>query len=343
VQPLGIVPDASHASDDALRDLLELSRGPVVLSHSGCWAVCDHPRNIDDELLRALAARGGVIQINALPIAMVNDPGNGRTAAISEILLRYRDAVVSDEVSAAEDRDYAVACRAHPNPVVNLDDYIAHVEHAVAVAGIDHVGIGCDLDGGGGHFPGLRDIADFPNLTRALLARGWTEPALAKLGRQHAARCCGRRSGWLRRGLEERGDLRVQRVGLHLRFWQRQARFDAGPRVPHCAQPGELHDALALGDERRNFLSAWSGHRHGASVSVSVERVGAEALEDRAGHDPVTGLIGVDAVLAERESGVRLSVLLGRLLERGVNIDHLPAALALRRAARLSQRSSTAA
>lgn len=178
---LGLVPDASHASDDVLRDLLEISRGPVVLSHSGCRAVCDHPRNIDDELLRALAARGGVIQMNALPIALADDPGNGRTAAISEILLRYRDAVISDEVSASEDRDYVVACRAHPNPVVTLDDFLAHLEHAVAVAGIDHVGIGCDLDGGGGHFPGLRDIADFPGITRALLARGWTEAALAKV------------------------------------------------------------------------------------------------------------------------------------------------------------------
>ena len=178
---LGVVLDASHASDDALRGLLEHSRAPVVLSHSGCRAVCDHPRNIGDDLLRALAAKGGVIFINALPIALANDPGNGRTAAISEILLRYKDTVISPAMLAAEDHDYEVACAAHPNPPVALRDFIDHVEHAVRIAGIDHVGIGCDLDGGGGYFEGLQDVADFPNITHALLARGWNEVDLAKL------------------------------------------------------------------------------------------------------------------------------------------------------------------
>src|SRR5687767_4375559 len=78
---LGIVIDASHASDDALRDLLEASRSPVILSHSDCRALCNHPRNVGDDLLRALAARDGVIQINALPISLVNAPGTLRTAA----------------------------------------------------------------------------------------------------------------------------------------------------------------------------------------------------------------------------------------------------------------------
>ena len=177
---LGIVLDASHASDDALRDLLALSRTPVILSHSGCRAVCDHPRNIGDDLLRALATQGGVISINALPIAVVDAPGNGRSAAIAEVLMRYKDSVPTPEVRAAEERDYDVACAAQPNPPATLDDFIHHIEHAVAIAGIDHVGIGCDFDGGGG-VAGLNDVGEFTNLTRALLARGWTEPALAKL------------------------------------------------------------------------------------------------------------------------------------------------------------------
>src|SRR5687767_5148544 len=71
---LGVVLDASHASDDALWNLLDVSRAPVVLSHSDCRAVCDHPRNVGDELLRALAAKDGVIQINALPISLIDDP-----------------------------------------------------------------------------------------------------------------------------------------------------------------------------------------------------------------------------------------------------------------------------
>lgn len=178
---LGIVLDASHASDGALRDLLEVSRAPVVLSHSGPRACCDHPRNVGDELLRELARKGGALHINALPISLVDDPGNRRTEAIAEVLMRYQDKVPTPEVLAAEDRDYEVACAAWPNPRVTLDDFVRHIEHAVAVAGIDHVGIGCDLDGGGGYFEGLRDVADFPNITAALVARGWREPDLAKL------------------------------------------------------------------------------------------------------------------------------------------------------------------
>jgi len=178
---LGIVLDASHASDDALRDLLECSRAPVVLSHSDCRAVCDHPRNVGDELLRALAAQGGVIQINALPISLVNAPGNERTSGVAEVMLRFQEVAPTPEMRAAEEREFDLVCAAHPNPPVTLDDFVRHIEHAVAVAGIDHVGIGCDLDGGGGTFEGLRDVGDYPNITRALRARGWGEANLAKL------------------------------------------------------------------------------------------------------------------------------------------------------------------
>ncbi|MBL9190282.1 MAG: dipeptidase [Opitutaceae bacterium] len=178
---LGILLDASHASDAALRDLLEVSRAPVVLSHSGPRACADHPRNIGDDLLRELARKGGVLHINALPISLVDAPGNLRTQGCAEVLMRYTDTVPTPEALAAEDRDYDVACAAWPNPRVTLADFIRHIEHTVAVAGIDHVGIGCDLDGGGGALDGLRDVAEFPNITAALVARGWREPELVKL------------------------------------------------------------------------------------------------------------------------------------------------------------------
>jgi membrane dipeptidase len=178
---LGVVLDASHASDEALRDLLECSRTPVVLSHSDCRAVCDHPRNVDDELLRALAAQGGVIHLNALPISLVNAPGNERTSGCAEVLRRYENLPPTPEMVAAREREFDAVCAAHPNPSVTLGDFVRHIEHAVAVAGIDHVGIGCDLDGGGGTFEGLRDVGDYPNITRALPARGWGDTDLAKL------------------------------------------------------------------------------------------------------------------------------------------------------------------
>jgi len=177
---LGLVPDASHASDDALRDMLKLSKTPVILSHSGCRAVCDHPRNIGDDLLRALAAQGGVIQINALPSAVVDAPADGRVEALQAVLLKLGETVLTPAARAAASGEWHRLETTYPSPPVTLGDYIRHIEHAVAVAGIDHVGIGCDFDGGGG-FPGLNSVADYPALTRELLARGWSEAALGKL------------------------------------------------------------------------------------------------------------------------------------------------------------------
>lgn len=177
---LGVVLDASHASDEALGELLQRSRTPVILSHSGCRAVCDHPRNIGDDLLRALAAQGGVIQINALPVAVVPAQEDGRIAALADVLLRLGDTVLTPAALAAAGAEWHRIETTFPNPPVTLADYVKHIEHAVAVAGIDHVGIGCDFDGGGG-FPGLNSVADYPNLTRELVVRGWSEANLAKL------------------------------------------------------------------------------------------------------------------------------------------------------------------
>jgi membrane dipeptidase len=184
---LGVVLDASHASDETLRDLLERSRAPVMLSHSDCRAHCDHPRNVDDGLLRDLAEQGGVIQINALPITLVEAPGNRRTATIAEVLLQFAGEVLTPEVLSAADKAYSSVARAHPNPPSTLDDFIRHLEHAVEVAGIDHVGIGCDFDGGGG-VDGLKDASAYPNLTFTLLARGWSEADLGKLWGENTLR-----------------------------------------------------------------------------------------------------------------------------------------------------------
>ena len=177
---LGIVLDASHTSDQALEQLLECPKTPVILSHSGCRAICDHPRNIGDDLLRALAARGGVIQINALPVAVVNTPEDGRTAALSDMLLQMKDDVLTPDVMAAAGKKWHEIEAKYPNPTATLDEYVQHITHAVKVAGIDHVGIGCDFDGGGG-VTGLNDVSEYPNLTAALLALGWNEADLAKL------------------------------------------------------------------------------------------------------------------------------------------------------------------
>ncbi|MBA4136620.1 MAG: peptidase M19 [Opitutus sp.] len=187
---LGIALDGSHASDDAVWDLLEFSRTPPLLTHTGVRAICDHPRNVGDELLRALAAKGGVIQINALPVALKNSPGDasGLTAATADFLLKLKDAELTPEVKASLAGEWKKIDDAFPPPHCTIDDVVAHIEHAVAVAGIDHVGIGFDLDGGGGFPDGLTDVADYPNVTRALRARGWNDENLAKLWGQNTLR-----------------------------------------------------------------------------------------------------------------------------------------------------------
>lgn len=178
---LGIVLDASHASDAVLAELLERSRTPVVLSHSGCKAVFDHPRNIDDGLLRALAGQGGVIQINSLSTYLVAAPPDpARGAAMRELMERFERTPLTMEVMAEADRLFRDFDRRFPRPEATLNHFMDHLVHAVEVAGIDHVGIGTDFDGGGG-VEGLRDAADYPNITRELVTRGFGAPDIAKI------------------------------------------------------------------------------------------------------------------------------------------------------------------
>ncbi len=185
---LGILLDASHASDAVLAELLERSRTPVILSHSGCKAVFDHPRNIDDELLRRLAAQGGVIQINSLSAYLVTEgPDPARDAALQEMMGRFAQMVLSMEVMAEIERVFNEFDHRYPRPEATLGHFMDHLVHAVEVAGIDHVGIGTDFDGGGG-VEGLRDATEYPNITRELVARGFGPAEIAKIWGGNALR-----------------------------------------------------------------------------------------------------------------------------------------------------------
>ena len=180
---LGIVPDASHSSDQVLDDLLALSTSPVLLTHSGCKAVYDHPRNIDDEHLKALAAKGGVIQMNAYGVYLrASKPNPQRQEALKALFGQLReDAKLSPEKRVELlakrqeiDRLYPETDRA------TFDDFMAHMLHALKVAGPDHVGIGLDWDGGGG-VVGLEDVLDLPRITAALLKAGYSEADVQKI------------------------------------------------------------------------------------------------------------------------------------------------------------------
>jgi membrane dipeptidase len=179
---LGVVIDASHASDDVLDQVIELSKTPVLLSHSGCKAVFDHPRNVDDRRLRALAASGGVIQVSAYSDYMVPITKSPERDAALAAYQKASRALVNPTLAerkalVAQRRDID---RRFATPRATFEDYMAHLLHALKVAGVDHVGIGIDFDGGGG-VTGLDDATDYPRITGRLLKEGYTEADLQKI------------------------------------------------------------------------------------------------------------------------------------------------------------------
>jgi membrane dipeptidase len=178
---LGLVLDASHSSDDVLDQMMALSKTPVILSHSGCKAIYDNPRNIDDAHLKALAADGGVIQINSLSAYLIPTPKNpDRDAAMAALTKKAEGGHLTSEQQAALGVQYAAIQAKYPEPKATFDDFMKHMLHALKVAGVDHVGIGADMDGGGG-VVGMEDITGYPKITAALLKAGYTKDDVAKI------------------------------------------------------------------------------------------------------------------------------------------------------------------
>lgn len=185
----GILIDCSHASDDVLRQTIAQSKAPIILSHSGMRAIFDHPRNVSDADLRALAAKGGVVQINAYDGYMIAQPKiPAREAALAALAAKQPPRATTTE---ADRKAYLAARKAidarWPVPRATFDDVMKHLLHAIQVAGIDHVGISGDFDGGGG-VEGFDDITAFPKITAALLARGYSAADVAKVWGGNALR-----------------------------------------------------------------------------------------------------------------------------------------------------------
>ena len=179
---LGIVADLSHSSDKTLDQVLRLSKAPIILSHSGCKAIYNHPRNIDDDRLRALAANGGVIQLNSYGAYLRAITANPERAAAVRALMATRG---DKPMTAAEHAAFLlkrqdIDRRFPETDKPTFQDFMAHLLHAIHVAGVDHVGIGMDWDGGGGT-TGMEDVTDLPAITAALVAAGYTETDLAKI------------------------------------------------------------------------------------------------------------------------------------------------------------------
>ncbi len=184
---LGVLIDGSHASDAATAQMIELSKAPIILSHTGAKAVFDHPRNIGDDLMRKLAAKGGVIQLNAFSNYMITVPPNAeRDAAMAALNRKYgRPKTVAQMQAMTAERE-AILKRFN-TPRATFDDFMKHLLHAIEVAGVDHVGISGDFDGGGG-LTGFEDILDFPKVTAALRAKGYSRADIDKIWGGNALR-----------------------------------------------------------------------------------------------------------------------------------------------------------
>ena len=183
---LGMMADVSHISPKAFWDLLDVSRAPLIASHSGCRELTDDPRNLDDRQLEALAKNGGVIQIVAYP-GFLKAPSPQRRRAISELATETGITMGQfgpkfSKATSQQRKQYRAGEKEVDGqyPPANLTDYIDHIGHAVEVAGIDHVGIGTDFDGGGG-IQGFNDHSEARNVTIELLRRGYSEMAVKKI------------------------------------------------------------------------------------------------------------------------------------------------------------------
>jgi len=182
---LGMIVDVSHVSDKAFTDVLEVSKAPVFASHSDCRAICDAPRNMTDDMIRALAAKGGVIQINYHVGFLSQEFRNAEKAhpewdkAIAlEVQKRCGDRkgcqlIEGDRVT----REYVLR---GDLPRVEWTKIIEHIDHAVKIAGIDHVALGSDFDGANMPF-GMEDASRLPRITNALLEKGYSEGDVKKI------------------------------------------------------------------------------------------------------------------------------------------------------------------
>lgn len=191
---LGIIIDVSHVSDETVRDVLALSRAPILASHSGARALADVPRNLNDELLKGIQRNGGVVQVVALAGYLQVDPPERRQAlqALRDemgLLSQAQIRALSPEARAAyearmqEIRPLYEARLAQIDarwPPAGLKVFVDHIDYIRNLIGIDHVGIGTDFDGGGG-VPGFNDASEALNVTLELLRRGYSEKEIEKI------------------------------------------------------------------------------------------------------------------------------------------------------------------
>ena len=180
---LGIVIDGSHSSDETVRQMIRLSRTPIILSHSGFKAIFDHRRNVDDRLAREIAASGGVIQVNSVFLSRFNN------SAARAPLYDQLDAIdtLSSAAQARLAADWATLDRSERVNEGDFDLYMRAMMHCLQLVGWEHCGMGADWDGGGG-VAGMEDITALPHVTARLLAAGYSEARVQRVMGYNALR-----------------------------------------------------------------------------------------------------------------------------------------------------------
>ena len=179
---LGIMVDVSHASDDVFFDAIALSEAPIIATHSNARSVTEHQRNVSDEMLRLMAENGGVVQMTLLSSYLRDEPPNPeRSAALEELRSSMKSvSEMSPEERAERRLAFNEINEKFPTPSATVKHVVDHIDHMVSIAGIDHVGIGCDFDGGGG-IDGVFDASEVMNITIELVRRGYSEEDIEKI------------------------------------------------------------------------------------------------------------------------------------------------------------------
>lgn len=182
---LGMLVDLAHVSPAVMSNALDVSEAPVIFSHSACRDLVNHPRNVPDSILRRVPKNGGVVMVPFV------------TSFVNRTVKAYEDSLAAEEQAvkrqfptepSAAERELAAWKQRHPRPDAVLSDVADHIEHVRAVAGVDHVGIGSDLDGITTTVVGLEDVSKFPMLLAELARRGWSDQDLRKLAGENVLR-----------------------------------------------------------------------------------------------------------------------------------------------------------
>ncbi len=179
---LGMMVDISHTADKTFYDALEVSTAPIIASHSSCRTVSNHTRNLTDDMIRALAAKGGTMQINFDCAYLSQRYSDASKPIMAQLRPRFQEAMkIEDPVARAAAIDKLEEESTAKLPPATLADVVAQIDHAVKVGGIDHVGIGTDFDGVGCVPKELSSYDKFPVLTRALLEKGYSAEDVKKI------------------------------------------------------------------------------------------------------------------------------------------------------------------